>query len=104
MQMMTMGINIADLVNTVADTFERHIGMSISEEARREFIQPSLPYQDHVNEELEAGRIDIDFLLTSINLLFQNAVDIAIATGKAEIDGDSARASMQRYCPYLFWC
>jgi hypothetical protein len=97
-------IDFTDLVNRVADRFERQTGMRVSNGARDELIRPALPYRDHVEQELTAGNITIDFLESSIFTVLGNARDIANSWGRDHVGEDTTQESMRRYCPYLFWC
>jgi hypothetical protein len=39
-----------------------------------------------------------------VRTVFENAKEIAQSKGRHDIGEDITRASMKRYCPYLFWC
>lgn len=97
-------VDFRRLVNDAADRFEVKHQMAISPSARDELIQPALPYTDHVERELMAGRITRAFLEESIYTVLTNAKDIASNWGRTAIGEDTVRESMKRYCPYLFWC
>lgn len=97
-------IDLRDLVNRVAVRFESQTSMSVFDSARQELINRALPYQDHLEKELETGKITIEFLESSLFTVLTNAREIADSWGQNHVDENTTQESMRRYCPYLFWC
>jgi hypothetical protein len=101
---MKVSVNFHVLVDSVADGFEGQRRVHVNPQARRELILPALPYQAHVEEELAAGQITMEFLRQSLFMVLDNAHQIVLTKSRKEIDGEAIKESMKRYCPYLFWC
>lgn len=97
-------LDIRKLVNDVANQFQADHGIPISPLSREELIKPALPHREAVELALESGEITRDFLEESVRTVFENAKEIAQSEGRHDIGEDITRASMKRYCPYLFWC
>lgn len=97
-------IDFYSLVNQVAKEFERSTGMPVNPNARDILISMALPHSRDVQRELDSGRITENFLKAGLWEVLKNAHDIALEKGADRIGEDITRASMQRYCPYLFWC
>lgn len=101
---MEIRIDFDQLVNEVADGFEKANEMTVTWGGRRALIEPALPYQGQVEDELRSGRIDLNFLQSSIFQVLDNAKVFLELFGRKVIDKEDVQESMRRYCPYLFWC
>jgi hypothetical protein len=97
-------IDFHALVNQVANEFESATGMPVNPNARGLLISLAVPHRLDVQRELDSGGITIEFLEQGLRTLLENARDIALERGVDRIGEDITDASMQRYCPYLFWC
>ena len=97
-------LNLREFINQVANRFEAQKGMLVTALAREKLIQPALPHQDEVNQELNAGNITIEFLEDSVFSILDLAREIALSIGQDHIGENTTQESMRRDCPYVFWC
>ncbi|HEV1286571.1 MAG TPA: hypothetical protein VNU44_14715 [Bryobacteraceae bacterium] len=96
--------DFAYIVNSAADQFESARQMSVTKDGRTALIEPAIPYQDHVDGELRAGKITIERLQMSVTEVLDNGYIIAFEEARKAIDGYVVRKSMKKYCPYIMWC
>ena len=97
-------IDLPKLVNTVADEFERNRQIDVTLDGREALIEPALPHQDRVEDELGSGKITYQFLRQSVTEVLENGFEIARTEALSSIDGYVVRKSMKKYCPYIMWC
>jgi hypothetical protein len=97
-------VDFSELVNSVADEFENNRQMTVTPDGREALIQPALPYQGHVDDELRSGKVTPDFLRESVTIVLENGLEIARTEALSSIDGHVVRKSMKKYCPYVMWC
>lgn len=97
-------IDFTLLVNKVADRFQDRAGMVVDTGARELLVTTALPYRDHVEQELSAGAITMEFLEQCLREVLENAQTVASEWGRGEIDEGTTKESMARYCPYFPWC
>lgn len=101
-----------ELVNNVADQFAGDSSVMVSDEARTLLIELALPYTSRVEQELSEGSITREFLSNSLYTVLDNALQVGQDRGDLNpgigsggtINVAAVHLSMQRYCPYLFWC
>ena len=93
------------IVNTAADNFEQSKRIKVSPDGRQALVDPAIPYQDRVENELRSGEITYQFLTQSVTEVLENGLDIIrIEDLPPVINGNVVRKSMKRYCPYIMWC
>lgn len=92
------------LVNDAVGFFSREFDVIISDSVRNELISRALPYQEQVTKELADGSITIDFLRGTLVSVLRSARNIMVDNATSEIGIDEIQKSMERNCPYLFWC
>jgi len=97
-------VDFINLVDRVADQFQAQYQIQVDSSARQELVNPALPHQQQVDQELAQGNITIQFLEDCLREVLRNARDIAVGSGQNMIVDRTIMASTQRYCPYLFWC
>jgi hypothetical protein len=96
-------VDFHQLVNAAADEFQGQYGVIVLPGCRELLINRALPYSQHVQQEISTGNVTIEFLKRSLFTVLENAHQIGTPT-RLDIDEDLIEQSMERYCPYLFWC
>lgn len=97
-------VDFQKLVSRISDQFELQNTIEVLPKARKALSEPANEYTDHVEQEISEDNISIEFLEDSLRKVLENALDIAKELGLEEIDEHVIQESMNRYCPYLFWC
>jgi hypothetical protein len=98
------GLDFAELVDTVADDFEENKQMEVTPDGRQALVEPAIPYQDQVQNELLSGKITHQFLRQSVTAVLDNGYEIAMAENLSAIDRYVVQKSIKKYCPYIMWC
>ena len=101
---MQIQLDLPRLVNRVADDFQRTEKYVVTSAARHALIEPALPHAPAVRHELSEGRITISFLQSCVFQVLELARTFVQPSERRIIDKPEVEASMQRYCPYVFWC
>lgn len=108
-------------VQDVVRSFEEERRVHVTPGAVDRLVKPALPHLSKVNTALKKGKFSPEFLRSCLRVVLENAVVVTLETRSVEelayagaeergileateIDEDSIRNSMARYCPYLFWC
>lgn len=97
-------VDLDALINRVADQFALSSGMPVDAGARYAMVSPARPHSDQVSLAVQKGSITVRFLEDCIETMLRNAFEIASDGDRRVIDRQTIIASMNRYCPYLFWC
>ncbi len=92
------------LVRGVAQRFEKETGMSITARALDALVIPALPHLETVTRELDEGKVTVPFLEDSVRTVLVNARTVAVERGEAALSFYAVRDSMEKECPYSFWC
>jgi hypothetical protein len=90
-------IDLPELVNTVADEFEQNRQVEVTRDGRDALIEPTLPYQDRVEDELRSGKITHQFLRNSVTQVLDNGFEIARTEALSSINGYVVRKSMKKW-------
>jgi len=107
-------------VQNVVTAFEQERQVRVTEKAINALIKPALPHLKKVSKALDKGKLSPEFLTSCLRVVLENAVVVTLETRgvevlayagqeevipeATEIDEESIRKSISRYCPYLFWC
>lgn len=109
------------LVHNVVRSFEEERRVRVTPAAVDSLIKPALPHLMKVTRALDEGKFSPEFLRSCLRVVLENAIVLTLETRTVEvfayageeeevlpeateIDEESVRKSMSRYCPYLFWC
>lgn len=95
---------IENLIDRVANRFERDSDIRVLPSARKALVLPARPHVDQVTRELETLHITIPMLEDSVRQVLGNALDDIRGRSLDYIDDRAVERSMARHCPYLFWC
>jgi hypothetical protein len=97
---------LLDLIDRVSDRFEQSFHVRVIQAARTALFLPARPHIEDVTRNLELNIITISFLENSVYEILNHAYadNRKPDLGLIDIDYDAVQRSMQRYCPYLFWC
>ena len=101
---MQVQLNLPELVNQVCEQFQKVEEYQVTHDAREALIKPALPHRFEVQSELSEGRITIAFLQTCVSQVLELARTFVPPDRPNVIDKPEVEASMQKYCPYVFWC
>lgn len=92
------------LIHSVCNEFYQSSGFLVSEIAIDELFKPTIPHLQDVTQKLRNGHISIAFLRQSLTTVLNNARIFAIERDKKYIGFKDVRDSMEKECPYVFWC
>ena len=93
-----------DLIRLVCEEFHRETRFSVTEYAIEELFAPTIPHLEEVSQELLNENITTDFLHRSIRTVLNNARGFASERKRTYIGYQEIKESMDKECPYVFWC
>ena len=92
------------LVKRVVKDFSEKYDIKVTDYAIEEIIKPAIPHLANVTESLNQKKITTPFLEDSIRTILRNARAMAIESRGNYIGLTEIQKSMEKDCPYLFWC
>jgi hypothetical protein len=96
--------DMEELIRRVCKTFQNETGMSVTDTAIKELLEPAIPHLTEVTQKLYEHKISASFLEESIRTVLKNARSIAKNQNKDYIGFIAIKNSMAKECPYAFWC
>lgn len=108
-------VDLRDLINMMADEFERLHGVIIPVDAREILIAPALEHQEDVYAELASGEITLETIRDKVMEQLGIASDVALdrvpdglresaRRKKRIISANDTKQSMNIRCALMFWC
>jgi len=93
-----------DLIQSVCEEFSSETQLNVTEQARARLFEPTVPHLTDVTRELREERISPAFLRQSVRKVIDNAHSFARERKHDYIGFEDIRDSMEKDCPYVFWC
>ena len=97
-------LDFRKLVEEVAGRFRVEARVPVATDAVENLIRPMLPHLDEVSQSLQEGKIDREYLESCVKSILGEALEVAKELGDDYVGLGHTVVSMQRSCPYLFWC
>jgi hypothetical protein len=108
-------VDLRQLINGMADEYERLQRVTVSPEARAALVFPALAHQAEVDAELASGKLTVDVIRDKVMEQLNVAEEVArerspfilreSARGRpVRITGADALQSMDKRCALMFWC
>ena len=95
--------DLQDVVDNPADSFESHAKIRVTDEAKRALCEPAIPHLPHINDELRAERIDLEFIKI-IRAVLENAAAVSTDSGLDYIGTKEIEVAIKGKCILVPWC
>jgi hypothetical protein len=92
------------LIKNVAIKYSSMARFKVSEEAIEALLMPTIPHLSDVTRELLNESISVDFLENGVLSILKNAEEFARQRRLNFIGSRDINLSMEKDCPYVFWC